>query len=242
VIQKKPDTVFIEFAINDAVAGRNVSIEQARVNLEDMIDRLLKSNSDCEIILMTMNSCVGQHKARRPDLASYYQMYRDVAEDRRFQLIDHYPVWEKLLNENPGLFIQYVPDGIHPVREGAIDVIMPTMIQSLGLKQGKPELNERTACWNYLFGTMDKLVKRDKQVTREGYDRHWEKQFKMQDGNKDNLLKPEEYKPAVLFRHIDVDKNAEITLEEYQSIYAPCFQRHDVNADGMLDGTEIWRN
>ena len=239
VIQKSPDTVFIEFAINDSVAARNGSIEKARENLEDMIERLLKSNPDCEIILMTMNSAVAHHGARRPELASYYQMYRDVAKQRGLQLIDHYPAWEKLLNEEPGRFLSYVPDGIHPVREGTMEVIMPTMMRSLGLKKGKPELNESTPCWNYLFKSMDS--KRTKQVSREAFTSYWKSQFKKLDGNKDGTLQPSEYGPDVLFQHIDTDKNGMIQLEEYQAVYAPLFDLHDSNADGVLDSSEIWK-
>ena len=239
VIQKSPDTVFIEFAINDSVAARKVSIEKARENLEDMIERLLKSNGDCEIILMTMNSAVAHHGARRPDLASYYQMYRDVAEQRGLQLIDHFPAWEKLLNEEPGRFLSYVPDGIHPVREGTLEVIMPTMMRSLGLKQGKPELNDSTPCWNYLFKPMDS--KRTKKVSREAFTRYWKSHFKSQDANKDGLLQSSEYGPVVLFKHIDTDKDGLIQLAEYQSVYAPLFDQHDSNSDGVLDRSEIWK-
>jgi lysophospholipase L1-like esterase len=241
VIQKKPDTMFIEFAINDAVAGRNVSVEKARENLEDMIDRLLAAQPDCEIILMTMDPAVSHHADRRPDLTTYYQMYRDVAKERGFLLIDHCPNWEKLLNEDPGLFIQYVPDGIHPVRDGALHVIMPAMMSALGLKKGKPELNEQTPCWNYLFGMMDKLEERDRKVTRLEYNLYWQQQFAKSDVDKDGALITDEYKPAVLFKHIDVDNNGMNTLAEYQTIYAPYFERFDTNADGVLDNTEIWK-
>ena len=241
VIQNKPDTLFIEFAINDAIVGRNVSVEKARENLEDMIDRLLKSNPDCEIILMTMSPCVAHHATRRPDLAAYSQMYRDVARERGFQLIDHYPVWEKLLNEDPGLFMSYVMDGIHPVREGSLAVILPAMIESLGMKQGKPELNERAPCWNYLFKLMDKEVERNRQVAREEYNRYWENSFGTSDADKDGLLKPNEFKPAVLFKHMDADHDGSVTLEEYQAIYAPHFERHDTNSDGKLVQGEIWK-
>jgi lysophospholipase L1-like esterase len=239
VIQKHPDTVFIEFAINDSVASRKVSISDARENLEDMIDRLLKSNPNCEIILMTMNPAVAHHGTRRPDVAAYYQMYRDVAKERGFQLIDHYPHWDKLLNEDPGRFLSYVPDGIHPVREGTLQVILPTMMQSLGLKQGKPELNERTPCWNSLLKGMDKGSERDKQVSRQEYQMYWKDHYSRHDTNKDGLLQPGEYIPAVMFQYLDADNDGVITLEEYQVVYAPIFERYDLNSDGVLARAEI---
>jgi hypothetical protein len=241
VLKHKPDTVFIEFSVNDAVSSRKTSIEQAQDNLEDIIDRILKANPDCEIILMVMNPPVGKAKDQRPNLAAYNQMYRDVAKKRRLRLIDHYPIWEKLLNEDPGLFIQYVPDGIHPVREGTLHVIAPTMIRSIGLKPGNPELNKQSPCWNYLFNMMDKEVERNQEVTREEYDRFWEKHFKKQDADNDGLLKPAEYKPSAIFKHVDADGDSTITHEEYQAIYAPHFERRDTNSDDMLDESEIWK-
>ena len=240
VLQHNPDTVFIEFSVNDAVASRKSSVEQAQENLDDMIDRILKANPNCEIILMVMNPPVGRAKEQRPNLAAYNQMYRDVAKERGFQLIDHTPVWDKLLNEDPGLFIQYVPDAIHPVREGTLHVITPTMIQSLGLKAGQPEVNKQTPCWNYVFRMMDKEVERNQEVTREEYNRFWGRHFKKQDADEDGLIKPDEYKPAVIFEHVDADADGAITREEYHTIYAVHFERRDTNSDGVLDDGEIW--
>ena len=241
VLQHNPDTVFIEFAINDAVEGRDVSVEKARGNLEDMMDRLLKARPDCEIILMAMNPTAGLARERRPHLGDYNQMYRDVAKERGFQLIDHYPVWEKLLNENPGFYIQYVLDGTHPNRAGALHVIMPTLTRELGLKPGKPELNEQTPYWDYLFRMIDKEVKRDRQVSREEYDQFWEKNLGKSDANKDGLLEPDEYQPAVLFNYIDANADGKITLKEDLAVYAPHFERYDANSDGKLVQGEIWK-
>ncbi|MBN2293741.1 MAG: SGNH/GDSL hydrolase family protein [Pirellulales bacterium] len=134
VIEKKPDTVLIEFAINDAFLSYKTSVAQARANLENMIDRILKSNPDCEIVLMVMNPPIGIHLERRPKIKGYYQMYRDAAKDRKLLLIDHYPAWEKILKKDPKLFNKYVPDGIHPGPEGCKAVITPQIIKSLGIK------------------------------------------------------------------------------------------------------------
>ena len=109
VIQRKPDTILIEFAINDAFLNYKTPVALAQTNLEEMIDRILKSNPDCEIILMAMNPPVGVHLERRPKIKEYYQMYRNVAKARKLMLIDHYPAWEKILNQDAALYKKYVP-------------------------------------------------------------------------------------------------------------------------------------
>ncbi|MFT6793393.1 MAG: acyl-CoA thioesterase-1 [Rubritalea sp.] len=137
VINKKPDTVLIEFAINDAYKPYKTTVEQARSNLEQMIERILKSNSKCEIVLMVMNPPIGSHLKIRPKIKDYYEMYRDVAKDRKLLLIDHYPIWEKILNDDAALFKKYVPDGIHPGPEGCKAVINPNIAKVLGIKDEK---------------------------------------------------------------------------------------------------------
>lgn len=134
VIEKKPDTVVIEFAINDAYLPYKTSVKQARNNLENMINRILKSNAECEIVLMVMNPPIGVYLESRPRIKDYYQMYRDVATDRKLLLIDHYPKWEHILNEDPELFKKYIPDGIHPGAEGCKTVITPEITKALGIK------------------------------------------------------------------------------------------------------------
>ncbi len=117
-ISKKPDTVFIEFSINDAFLPYNTSVTQARTNLNIMIDRILAGNRHCEIILMVMNPPVGVHLERRPRVKAYNQVYRDVARERCLMLIDHYPEWEAILTKNQDLYRRCIPDGIHPGSEG----------------------------------------------------------------------------------------------------------------------------
>lgn len=134
VIQKKPDTAVIEFAINDAFLAYKTSVAEARNNLTNMIDRILASKPETEIILMTMNPPVGVHLERRPRIKDYYQMYRDVAKERKLKLIDHYVNWEPIMEKDRALFDKYVPDGIHPGPEGCIQVITPAILMGLGIK------------------------------------------------------------------------------------------------------------
>lgn len=138
VIDKKPDTVFIEFSINDSVARFNGSVEIAKSNLTNMIDRTLKANPDCEIILMTMtpgNKPPEGHRSHRKDIATHYEMYRNVAKERGLRLIDHYPNWVDLQKNDPDSFEKYVPDSIHPTTEGCVKVVTPVILQALGIKE-----------------------------------------------------------------------------------------------------------
>lgn len=134
VIDNQPDAVFIEFSINDASRQSPTTLPQARANLETMIDRILAANKSCEIILMVMNPPTGWHLRDRPKIEAYNQIYRDVAAKRHLLLIDHYPNWQKIRIDDPKLFAQYVPDGIHPNYEGCRAVITPKILSALGIE------------------------------------------------------------------------------------------------------------
>jgi lysophospholipase L1-like esterase len=136
VLVNNPDTVFIEFAVNDALEGNNISVEQSRDNLNTMIDRILEGHSERVIILMTMNPAwdpPGQFPAgsARPNLAAYYQGYRDVAAQRGVLLIDNYANWMTLRNTDEALFEQFVPDGVHPTPEALMQIVTPQIIADL---------------------------------------------------------------------------------------------------------------
>jgi lysophospholipase L1-like esterase len=134
VIGKQPDAVLIEFAINDAFLEYKTSTQQARTNLEQMIDRIVQSHPQCQVILMTMNPPIGVHRERRPKVDDYYEVYRQVARARNLLLIDHHPNWTKVLQEDAATFNRYVPDGIHPDALGCERVILPQLLKSLGLQ------------------------------------------------------------------------------------------------------------
>lgn len=103
-----------------------------------MVDRILSANPAAEIILMTMNPAIGDRAASRPRLADYYQMYRDVAKERRLKLIDHYANWEPILRQDQALFSRYIPDGLHPGPEGCKNVITPAILKALGIHAEQP--------------------------------------------------------------------------------------------------------
>lgn len=149
VIARKPDAVFMEFSVNDAYTPYAMSLEESRANLESMMDRIIAANPACEIILMVMNPPTGEHLEYRPQIERYNQTVRDVAEQRRLMLIDHYPAWQRILKADSKRYFEYVPDGIHPEGEGCAAVITPAILNALGLDdeaRGACRLRDDSPC------------------------------------------------------------------------------------------------
>ena len=184
-----------------------------------------------------MNPAVGSCLRQRPNLDAYNQMYRDAAKAHGLRLIDHYPAWNKILNEDPARFLRYVPDAIHPVRQGALAVSTPVVLKGVGAPLAAPELNYDTPCWTYLFRSrMD--ANKNREVTLEEYQQFWRKHFDAQDVDKNNELALAEYGPAVLFAYIDANGDQRIDLSEYLAVYSEIFDEFDRNSDGLLCSEE----
>jgi lysophospholipase L1-like esterase len=155
VLSQNPDTVFLEFAMNDALEEFHISPQQLHDNLNTMIDRILADGPQREIILMTMNPAwtppndlSGQ--SYRANLPEYYQANRDVAAQRSLLLIDHYANWIDLRDSNPNLFKQYIPDGTHPTSAALMQTVTPEIIQALTI----PEPTMATLIWAGLIAAM----------------------------------------------------------------------------------------
>ncbi len=236
VLAHRPDTVLIEFSVNDAVGKPDKPVSPAKENLENMIDRILQSNPDTEIILMVMNPPVGHTASARPNLAAYNQMYRDVAKERRLQLIDHSPEWEKLLQENPALFVECVPDSIHPLRNGSLLVSAPLVIRSLGLAPGAPEASREEPMERYLFrALMDK--DKDGKITRDEFQAFWTGQFEKTDTDANGALDQGELHSAELLAFFDADNDSQVALAEYLPKFQPVFDRY-ADDDGQTINAE----
>lgn len=141
VLNLKPDCVFIEFAINDAYIAYNCSLDTARSNLEKMIGLARTHVPEIEVILETMNNPRREGLEDRPNFEQYYEMYRRVALAWNLKLIDHEPNWKSLFDQNPRKWWRFVPDGLHPNREGQLEVIVPELFAELGLRR-KEEWSE----------------------------------------------------------------------------------------------------
>lgn len=137
VLAHQPDVVFIEFSVNDAVERFQITVDEARRNLETMIDRILAANPKTDIILQVMNPVLGRppgHASHRRELPSYQDVYREAGRKRGLLVIDHMPAWTALLESDPKTFRAYVPDGIHPSAQGYAEIVAPEILRRLGLK------------------------------------------------------------------------------------------------------------
>ncbi len=142
VLAHKPDTVFIEFAINDAFAfdaghgDHGISVEKSQSNLNQLIDAIHRSNPAAEIILQTMNPAWdapndNQSASRRAKLTAYYDGYRKVAAARGLPLIDHHANWSRLQTSDQARFELYIPDGVHPNAAGSTAITFPAIQAAL---------------------------------------------------------------------------------------------------------------
>lgn len=136
VLAQSPSAVFLEFAINDAVARFALSVAEARANLEAMLDALAAQHPRCVAVLQIMNPVIDRppgHDGHRPHLAIYEQPWRDVARERGLLLVDHAPAWAELLARGEDEFRCYVPDGLHPNAAGYAGFMLPRLREALGL-------------------------------------------------------------------------------------------------------------
>jgi lysophospholipase L1-like esterase len=235
VVEEEPDLVFIEFSMNDAVSKYRVSVDQAQKNLESIMDKIIKANESCEIVLLIMNPPAGKQATLRPELEAYNQMVRDLAKARNIQLIDLYPAWKKLLDEDIRQFAQYVPDGLIPNEEGCQKFIIPALIENLGIRRIKtPE--ERIEDEKKMFKRMD--TDEDQRVSQDEYVQVFADVFPHKDTDKDGALSPIEFAYSSFYL-ADMDADGKMTLQEYKAMYAEQFYTRDTDRDGSLTVEEM---
>ena len=134
VLARNPDLVFFEFAINDASTKNQVSPGQSVANLDAMVRALRKQNPKIEIVIHTMNPAYDsprvpekKYGGDRPQLEAYYDGYRDYARQHALPLVDHFPAWRKIQQEDPKRFEEMVPDGIHPSSPASVAITWPAV-------------------------------------------------------------------------------------------------------------------
>lgn len=172
VLGHHPDVVFIEFSINDAYLPYRIPPDDSKRNLNTLVDQILAANPKTEIIVQTMNPVKNKpaHGAdaaatQRPRLADYVEGYRAVAKVRGLRLVDHYPNWLKLMQEQPAEFDRLVPDGVHPQGAGYRSVLLPELrakllpppVIRLPYLQN-PSAHGMTVCWLAQTGSVREVM------------------------------------------------------------------------------------
>lgn len=152
VLSRAPDALLVEFAVNDAhsydnhpeeTLDRGITLEESRRNLETLIDHVQRALPDCEIILQTMNPTYDSPRndalgaSRRSQLEAFYQGYRDVAVARGLKLIDNHRFWQTLRSDDAARFEALVPDGVHPSPTAIRTVLVPHLLEELGVETTK---------------------------------------------------------------------------------------------------------
>jgi lysophospholipase L1-like esterase len=149
VLLRHPDLVFIEFSVNDAATKHKISREKSEANLDQMVKALRQQNAQVDIVVQTMNpawdsttNTAKKYATDRPELESYYDVYRAYAAKNHLPLADHYPNWAKIKKDDPQRFEKEVADGIHPQSEPSLAVTWPTIRELLEKARSGAAMND----------------------------------------------------------------------------------------------------
>lgn len=138
VTAARPDIVLIEFYANDAALNRWISVAGSKANFSEVLDQLRERLPQARLVTMGMNPMFGLRGMIRPFLASYIQAHKDAATARGAEFIDFGPNWARLSDDQ---LSQNIPDGLHPTREAAANIIVPELTRQLSQGQCKTPAN-----------------------------------------------------------------------------------------------------
>ena len=171
VAAHRPDVVFVEFAVNDAYLPYGISIEESVRNMEEIFAHLRSTCPGAELVLLTTNpvkdTASGPHASQRPKLRAYLDAHIALAGRLDIPVLDAYPEWQRLLENEPARFDALVPDGIHPGLEGYREVLLP-MVQR-GLRPPPAvAMDELEALLAPLGASLRVMVCRYEEARRQG--------------------------------------------------------------------------
>ncbi|MEO5913141.1 MAG: SGNH/GDSL hydrolase family protein [Luteolibacter sp.] len=132
VLSQRPDTVFIEFSMNDALVESKFSVRESMENLREMIFTIRRERPYCDVIVMVMNPPTGTAFTKRSRIEDYQKGYRVVAKEASCRLISFTAVWRDIIAHQPARWQTYAPDGIHPNEKACREVILPYLLRKIG--------------------------------------------------------------------------------------------------------------
>ncbi len=112
VLNKKPDVVFIDYALND----RGIGVERAREAWKKMIEAALSYG--CKVILMTPTPDTREDiLSDEAPLAAHAKQIRDLAAEYQVGLVDCYQAFKDMKTKGTDLSL-YMAQNNHPNEEG----------------------------------------------------------------------------------------------------------------------------
>ena len=142
VLAAKPDVVAIEFSANDASFLKGFSIAESVRNVEAIARRLSAVERPPQVILLAMNPMHGLRGWVRPWLDHYYDAYEGAAARLGAGYLDLRPQWRAL---GAPTMRAAIPDGVHPLREAAADVVAPPLVAEAAKKLGETCRGDRAS-------------------------------------------------------------------------------------------------
>ena len=132
VLEHHPDLVVMEFAFNDAHEKFAMPLAKGATNLDQMVTTIRKQQPTCDIVLQVMNAAWDapndkKSLGNRPQLQAFNDNYRTYAKSHDLPLIDHFPTWQQLKEQDVERYHRLVPDGTHPTKEGSLAFTWPAV-------------------------------------------------------------------------------------------------------------------
>lgn len=122
VVDRHPDVVLVEFAVNDASLTRWLSLARSRSNMEQVLSRLRKGKPAPRVFILAMNPVRGLRGWLRPRLSAFTREHARAGVEMGAQFIDLRPFWRAMD------LATVIPDGLHPIVSAAIDAIVPELV------------------------------------------------------------------------------------------------------------------
>ncbi len=113
VLKKKPDLVFVMFGMNDCADGAG-GLDRYDANLTQFIRQIRQAGA--EPVILTQNEIVEDtlDGSRRLSLPMYMKRAVKVARREKALYVDLFADWQRLKQEKPEQWKQYLNDAIHP--------------------------------------------------------------------------------------------------------------------------------
>ncbi|MDA1230440.1 MAG: alpha/beta fold hydrolase, partial [Planctomycetota bacterium] len=113
VLRHHPALVTISFGLNDMT---RVSLEQFRINLEQLIHRCRAAQS--QVLLCTPNAVINTDSRPIDRLEEYCNVIREVGREKLVTVCDQYAAGERLKSRAPRTWRLTMSDEIHPNMDG----------------------------------------------------------------------------------------------------------------------------